>query len=72
VYADGQKIAEWQVGDTAEYLAPLPAEATKKGGTITIELRTPKAASPKSAGVSADPRVLGVCVHYIQLRKAQA
>lgn len=72
LYAGDSKIAEWQVADTAEYVAPLPRDLTKNGGTLTIELRTPKATSPKAAGVSADPRVLGACVHYIQLRKAGA
>lgn len=67
VYANGQKIVEWQVGNTAEFAAAIPGEITKNGGTLEIEFRTPKAASPKALGISADPRVLGICVRTVEL-----
>lgn len=69
VYVSGQKIADWQVGNTAEFTATIPGEMTKDGSALAIELKTPKATSPKALGQSADPRVLGVCVHAVELAK---
>ncbi|MEA3189278.1 MAG: hypothetical protein QOD99_3108 [Chthoniobacter sp.] len=69
LYANGQKVAEWQVGDMAEFVATIPGEITKAGGTLTLEFRTPKATSPKTLGVNADPRVLGVCVSSLELAR---
>lgn len=70
LYANGQKITDWQVGDTAEFSASIPAEVIGDSRTLTIEFRTPKAVSPKSLGLNADTRVLGICVHSLQLVKA--
>lgn len=69
LFANGQKVAEWQVGNIAEFVATIPGEITKAGGTLTLEFRTPKATSPKSLGVNADPRVLGVCVSSLELAR---
>jgi hypothetical protein len=69
VYANSQKIAEWQVGNAAEFTAMIPGELTTAGGTLTLEFRTPKATSPKALGVNADPRVLGICVRSLELKK---
>jgi hypothetical protein len=69
LYANGQKVAEWQVANAAEFTATIPGEITKSGGTLTLEFRTPKAASPKSLGVNADPRVLGICLTSLELTK---
>jgi hypothetical protein len=70
VYVNDQKIAEWQVGTTAEFAAAIPASITKPGGDLTVEIRTPKATSPKSLGLSADPRVLGICCLDLELAKS--
>jgi hypothetical protein len=70
VYANGQKIADWQVGSNSEFTTPVSAEMTKDGGTLSIEFRIPKAVSPKSLGISVDERVLGLCVRSLQLAKA--
>jgi hypothetical protein len=70
VYANGQKIAEWQVGIAAEFSATIPGEITKAGGTLALEFRMPKATTPKALGVNADTRVLGICVQSLQLTKA--
>jgi hypothetical protein len=70
VYANDKKVAEWQAGNTAELTALIPADANQSGGKMMIEFRTPKAASPKSLGLNEDPRVLGVCVLWLELRKA--
>ncbi len=67
IYANGQKIVELQVGDTAEFVAAIPGEIAKNGGALTIEFRMPKAVSPKALGLNADPRVLGVCVRSMEL-----
>jgi hypothetical protein len=69
LYANGQKVAAWQVGNVAEFTATIPAEITKAGGRLTLEFRTPKAASPKSLGVNEDARVLGVCLTSLELTK---
>lgn len=60
VYANHEKIADWQVGPPAEFDAIIPAEIAHAGGVLTIELRSPYAVAPKAIGVSSDVRVLGV------------
>jgi hypothetical protein len=69
VEVNGQKVADWQVGDVAEFVAAIPHDITKKGGELTITLKTPKATSPKALGLNADPRVLGVCCLDLELSK---
>lgn len=69
VYVNDQKIAEWQVGDTAEFVAAIPHDITKPGGILMINFKTPKATSPKALGLSADPRVLGICCLDLELSK---
>jgi hypothetical protein len=69
VYMNDQKIAEWQVSDTAEFVAAIPHDITKFGGALTINFKTPKATSPKALGLSADPRVLGICCFDFELSK---
>ena len=63
------KIAEWQVGDTADFTAAIPHDIAKVGGVLTISIRTPKSTSPKALGLSADPRVLGICCLNLELSK---
>ena len=70
VFANGQKIADWEVADTADFSARIPAEVTKSGGILNIELRVPKATSPKALGLSDDSRILGIRVYSIELRRA--
>lgn len=62
VFANDQKIAEWQVAETADFTASIPADLTRAGGPLTINLKTPKAASPKALGTTADPRVIALTV----------
>lgn len=69
VLVNDKKVADWQVGDVSEYTAMIPQEMVKTGGVLTITFKMPKAIAPKAAGVSEDPRVLGFCVHEIELRK---
>lgn len=60
VLANGHKIADWEVSGTADFTAVIPESISKKGGPLTIELKTPKAMSPKALGINEDARVLGV------------
>jgi hypothetical protein len=69
IQVNDQKIAEWQVGDTAEFVASIPHDLTKPGGVLTILIKTPKATSPKALGLNADPRVLGICCLDLELSK---
>lgn len=69
VSINGQKIADWQVGNTAELTAAIPPEISKMGGTLTITFNTPKATSPKALGLSADSRILGICCYRLELSK---
>jgi hypothetical protein len=62
VFANGKKIADWQVGNTAQFSAVVPAEALKPGENLEIEFKT-----PKELGQREDPRVLGICRRNIQL-----
>jgi hypothetical protein len=66
VLANQKQVAQWQVGSAGEFTAIVPAEAVS-GSTLEIEFRTPKAVSPKALGQSEDARVLGICVHWLEL-----
>lgn len=70
VFINDQKIADWQVAETSQFAARVSPELTKPGGILNIEIKTPKATSPKALGVSADPRVLGICVLELELAKS--
>jgi hypothetical protein len=73
VYANTVRVADWQVSDTAVFTAEVPVELTKSGaGTLTLELRIPKAASPKSLGINEDGRILGVSCCAIEVSSAAA
>jgi hypothetical protein len=69
VLVNDQKIADWQVGDVTDFVAAIPHDITKKGGELTITLKVPKATSPKALGLNADPRILGICCHELELNK---
>ena len=40
---------------------------TRRGGSLRITLKIPKATSPKALGMSNDPRILGVACFDLQL-----
>ena len=69
VDANGQKIAEWQVGDAAEFTTKIPGAITRAGGELVITFKIPKATSPKALGVNEDPRILGICCLEMELSK---
>jgi hypothetical protein len=68
VYVNDQKVADWQVSDTAAFTGEIPAELTKGAGTLNLEFRIPKATSPKALGMNTDTRILGICGYSIELK----
>lgn len=71
VYANDQKVADWQVADTAAFTVEIPAKLTNGTKTLTLEFRIPKATSPKALGMNADGRILGICAYSIELATAK-
>jgi hypothetical protein len=70
VYANGQKVATWEVSGKADFTALIAPDAVGSDGMLKIELRTPKATSPKALGLNSDPRVLGVSCFNLVINKA--
>ena len=51
VYANNQKVADWQVADSAVFTAEIPAELTKGGdGTLNLELGFQRQLHPRAWG----------------------
>lgn len=69
VLVNGRKIADWQVAETADFTARIPAEVTKTGGILTVELRLANATSPKALGLGDDDRLLGVRAYSMELKR---
>lgn len=72
VYANGQKVADWDVNVPAQNIADIPKEITAKSTTLTIQLRMPKATSPATFSSKSDRRVLGICCNELELTKLPA
>ena len=61
IYINNEKVADLQIGHTAEYSIAVPPALTKQGGLLTFTFRMPKATSPESLGFGpVDKRVLGI------------
>jgi hypothetical protein len=69
VYANGQKIATWEVTGKAEFTALIPSKTGGQDDALKIELHIPKAVSPKELGLNSDPRVLGVSCFDLVINK---
>lgn len=69
VVVNGRKIADWQVAETADFAARIPAEVTKTGGILAIELRLSNATSPKALGLGDDGRLLGIRAYSMELKR---
>jgi len=69
VFANGQKIAEWQVAGKSEFTALISPASNKQDNALTIEFKIPKAVSPKDLGLNNDPRVLGVSCFDLTINK---
>jgi hypothetical protein len=70
VYANGEKIADWDVRGLAEYSASIPSSISTNGGLLTLTLKIPKAFSPRAVGSGQDPRVLGLACVELSLTPA--
>ena len=69
VFANDEKIAQWEVSSPAEFTATIPAHLVAEGGALIIELKTPNAASPKSLGAGEDVRELGIQCSEVAITK---
>lgn len=66
VIVNDEKVAEWQVVDRAEHVAVIPPNVANHEQLI-VELRIPRAVSPRVIGEGADPRMLGVCCFELSI-----
>jgi hypothetical protein len=69
IYANGTKIAQWDVASIAEFTAQIPADMGTSSQWLNLELVTPNSTSPKALGANEDARVLGVCLYELELTK---
>ena len=69
VIANNERVAEWQVADVADYIAIIPPE-TANHEQLLIELKMPRAASPRTVTTENDPRVLGVTCFELAITEA--
>jgi hypothetical protein len=70
VYANGQRVAEWQAGSPGHFTAVIPKEVLDGTNTLVLELRTPRAASPGAFTAKGDPRTLGISCFELEFTKA--
>ncbi len=71
LWVNDKKVAGWDVAVKAEFSALIPPRAAAAGDILKMELKTPKATSPKTLGMSDDSRVLGVCCFDLVLNKVE-
>ena len=69
VIVNNERVAEWQVANAADYIAIIPAE-TANHEQLLIELKMPRAASPRTVTTENDPRVLGVTCFDLAITEA--
>ena len=70
VYANGQKVAEWQITSAVgEHTASIPMGVVDNTRRLQIEFWFSKPVSPKSIGLNADTRILGLCVFDLVLQE---
>ena len=67
VYANGLKVANWDIASPTKNTADIPDEVTAKGTTLTLQFRTEMATAPAAFSPNADPRVLGICCYELEL-----
>jgi hypothetical protein len=71
IYANGKKIAQWDVAAVAEYTASIPADVVGSSPGLDLELRTPNSTSPKALGLNEDTRIVGACLYELELTKGE-
>lgn len=54
-------VAKWNVATRGTFTAKIPAEVSKRGGTLVITFETRRAASPSALQLGDDARELAVC-----------
>lgn len=67
IVVNGEEIARFMVSDTKEFEATIPERISRGGGTLRVELKAPRAVSPRALGLNEDPRVLGIRCEAIAL-----
>jgi len=71
VYVNSRKAAEWLVGAPAVFEAAIPSGVAAEG-RLWVELRTPKATSPKELKIGNDTRPLGVRCEAFVVEEVQS
>lgn len=66
VMVNDERVAQWQVVDQDDYIAIIPQEVANRL-QLMVELRIPRAASPKVIGAGNDTRMLGVCCYELAI-----
>jgi phosphoglycerol transferase len=70
VHANGQKVAKWQITSAVgEHTASIPMGVVDNTKRLQIEFWFSKPVSPKSIGLNADTRILGLCVFDLVLQE---
>lgn len=71
VYANGQKVADWQVTNkAADNWIDVPKELADKATVLTVQLRLPNAVAPAQFSPQADQRILALCCYEFELIKS--
>ena len=71
VFANGEQVGVLEVGMQDDYKAVIPPSNVKPDGVLRLELRLPKASTPKSLGINNDERILGVFCFELQIDKSE-
>lgn len=67
---NGRSLAHWNVGKMEDFILVVPLELLSNTRDLKVEFRIPRATSPKALGYNADSRVLGICMHELQMTNA--
>jgi hypothetical protein len=68
VLLNGKPVAHWELAVKGLVQMAIPPEYVRDG-ELRIDFKLPRAASPKSLGVSVDERLLGICFYDLELVK---
>lgn len=66
VIVNDERVAQWQIVGPDDFIAIIPPEVANRI-QLMIELRIPRAVSPKAIGVGEDARMLGVCCYELEI-----
>ncbi len=68
VYANGEKVAQWNATDTGVFKAVIPTRLIA-GGIVNLRFDLPEATSPAELGLNDDRAVLGMQLGTVTLHK---